>query len=226
MKKTGSKSRAYLMKQSVGTTVTGGAAVVTTADKWYFVLAKLATASDLPVAVGGFFKSPSGATQINVATGEALLLLNDDSFCKTTADISGEMGVVDVTDDCDGDYISNIVDGYTALSGSLAGFYRFDDTTQDLTDATEGILNNFFDIVEDTSAGVYTITEKDDAQYLLRILLNKDVSGAGKKEVWLVLPVIISSFSTSLGLKDAMNLDLSWSKGEGRAYVYKRALTA
>jgi hypothetical protein len=226
MKLTGSRAKAYLMKASAGTALVGGSAVVTTASAWYVVIKKLSTGSDLPVAVGGMFQAPVGATQIDVASGEELLLINSDSFCKTTADYSGEMGVVDVTDDCDGAYGSNIVDGYTMLSGSMSGFYKFDDSTGELTTATESVLNNFFDIVEDSSAGVYSVDAKDDSQYYLRILLNTNSTGAGKIQNWVLLPIIISSFSTSLGLKDAMNMDLSWSKGEGTAAIYKRTLAA
>jgi hypothetical protein len=43
----------------------------------------------------------------------------------------------------------------------------------------------------------------------------------GTFENWLFVPINITSMSMSLGNTDAQNKELSFSKGEGQAIIYK-----
>jgi len=48
----------------------------------------------------------------------------------------------------------------------------------------------------------------------------------GQIENWVFVPIVISSMSMSLGNTDAQNKNLSWTKGEGEAVIYKRPKAA
>jgi hypothetical protein len=129
------------------------------------------------------------------------------------------MGSVDVGDDCDPG--ATISDGILTITGSLAGLFRYDDVTQDFDNVTDIIVNRFLDIINDNGEGVYTVNPRSDAQIYLLTLLNSG-SGAGTTENWLFVPINITSMSVSLGNTDPQNKELSFSKGEGAPFIYKR----
>lgn len=102
---------------------------------------------------------------------------------------------------------------------------RFDEETDELVPATQDWLNRFFDIVEDDGAGVYTLTEKNDEDILMMILLNSKASGVdGKVENWLITPAILTSTTMNVALKDVFKADYAWTKGDGPASIYLRTI--
>lgn len=204
-----------------GTIVTTGTLI---ADKWYRIAtvgAATALPSDKELAV---FKTPLlVADAITLATGDSVWPLTLDEVCKVDMEMSGEMGVIDVTDSCDAPYNVSIPDGYVNLSGSINTMMRFDKDTGELADATQLFVNKFFDIMEDDNKGVYTFTPQNTTDLLFAILLNKeDMSTADGVANYLIIPVILSSLSMNIALKDAQKGDYSWSKGQGPATYYKR----
>jgi len=203
-------------------TCTGGAPVLTEAEKWYRVMNKGA-GSSLPLETGFPFKAPPGAGQIALVAEDSVYPLDPARFCKTSASLSAEQGTVEVGDDCDPG--ATILDGVVNYSGSLAGLFRYNDETGDFDAVTDEILNRFFDVVEDDGGGVYLYRPlRDEPAYIL-CCLNSNAE-AGQVENWIFMPIIISSMSMNLGNTDAQNKDLSWSKGEGPAVIYKRVKTA
>lgn len=215
----GAKAIAYNCTK--GTLVSTGALAV---DRWY----KINTAGSstaLPSETEGFvFKTPHlVADQITLATGDSVYPLTLTEVCKIDTEVSGEMGTIDTTDSCDYPYSTSIVDGYTTLSGSLNTMMRFDEDTGELSDATQLFVNKFFDIMEDDGEGVYTYTAKNDTDLLFFFLLNKDeIGGDGKVLNYLIIPVILSSITMNIALKDVQKGDYAWSKGQGPAIYYKR----
>jgi hypothetical protein len=195
----------------------------TSADTTYLVT-KRAADSNLPVPTFAMFFSPydtAPEAQITLKAGDQLVPLDRRRLCKASADISMEQGTIDTTDDCSGPYGENILDGVTQISGSLSSFMQYDPITNGLTEPTLEMLNKFFDIVEDDGEGRYDYFPMNHDPMYMFVNLNSGVK-PGQKEVWLLTPFIISSLSSSWGLSEVQNLDMSWSKGEGWAHVYSR----
>jgi hypothetical protein len=222
MKITGSRANVFLDSYDNSNIVAGTGSNATIAKQKYFVISK-GTASLIPVSEGTFFIAPAGTSQITLKTGDRLLKIDPDRFCKTTASFEFSMGSVDVGDDCDP--AATISDGILSISGSLAGLFRYDDDTQDFDNVTDIVINRFLDIVEDSGAGVYTIHQRNDSQIFLLTLLNSG-GPVGTTENWLFVPINITSMSMSLGNTDAQNKDLSFTKGEGKPIIYKVPVAA
>jgi hypothetical protein len=224
MKITGQRAQVFIDTFDDTMMVIGDGSIETTSKQKYFVVGK-GVGSDIPVPEGSFFIAPvATGDQLTLLTGDRLLKIGtDDRFCKTNASFEYSMGSVDVGDDCDPG--ATISDGILTISGSLAGLFRYDDSTQDFDNVTDIIVNRFMDIVEDDGAGHYDIHQKSDAQIYLLTLLNSG-GKVGTTENWLFCPINISSMSMSLGNSDPQNKDLSFSKGEGQPIIYKVPVSA
>ena len=198
-------------------------------DGWYQIKS-LGAVSSLPAnfAAGQIFKTPrSVADAITLAPGDEVWPLTLKEICKGDIEISAESGVIEATDSCDYPYDSNILDGFTNLSGSINTMLRFDAATNELTSVATDYLNKFFDVVDDDGEGTYTLYAKDDSQILMMILMNRDSAGEeGMVENWWLIPAILSGASTNAPLKEILGADYSWSKGEGPATLYKRTVPA
>jgi hypothetical protein len=215
MKITGNKAQVFIDNYNASSVVTSGS---TTIDTKYFVVDK-GVGSTIPVTSGSFFQSPhETSNQITLVSGDKLFRIDPERFCKTTASFEFSMGSVDVGDDCDPG--ATISDGITTVSGSLAGLFRYDDVTGEFDNVTDIIVNRFLDIIEDNGAGTYILHPRSDAQIYLLTLLNSG-GAVGTIENWLFVPINITSMSMSLGNTDAQNKELSFSKGEGNAQIYK-----
>jgi hypothetical protein len=219
-KYSGRKALIYMSGLDPSKVIDGTGSNTTEADALYLITKKAAD-SGLPMPAYSMFFSPHTGDQITLAIGDQLVPLDRTRLCKASADVSMEQGTIDVTDDCSGPYGEQILDGVTQISGSLSSFMQFDPVTNGLTEPTTDMLNKFFDIVEDDGAGRYDYSPKNDAPMYMFVNLNSGVK-PGQREVWLLMPFIVSSLSSSWGLTDAQNLDMSWSKGEGWAHVYSR----
>ena len=221
MKITGSKAWVFFDSFDKTKVISGGGSITTEAGKWYLIMEKGA-GSELPLDVGFPFRAPNDE-QIELAEGDRVYPIDPSRFCKTSASFSAEQGTVDVGDDCDPG--ATILDGIVKISGSLAGLFRYDDETGGFDETTDEIVNRFFNIVNDNGEGDYDLQERTDEPTYLLCCLNTNAK-AGQIENWLFVPIVISSMSVSLGLSDAQNKDLSFTKGEGEAVIYKRPKAA
>jgi hypothetical protein len=217
MKLSGNKAQIFLDSFDNSNVIIGTGSNTTTAKQKYFVISK-GVGSIIPVVEGTFFIAPATGSQITLAIGDRLLSIDPERFCKTSASFDFSMGSVDVGDDCDPG--ATISDGILTISGSLAGLFRYDDVTGDFDNVTDVIVNRFLDIIEDNGAGTYALHPKTDAQVYMLTLLNSGGS-SGTLENWLFVPINITSMSMSLGNTDPQNKELSFSKGEGSATIYK-----
>jgi hypothetical protein len=223
MKLTGSKAICFFDTFDESKAINGDGVTETEPGAWYRVMAKGAS-SELPLETGFVFRAPGeGADQIVLAAGDKVYPLDPSRFCKTGADFSAEEGSVDVGDDCDPG--ATIPDGIVTYSGSLNGFFRYDDATGEFDDVTTEIVNRFFDVVTDDGEGAYGKVERNSSPAHLLCCLNGNAK-PGQTENWISMPINITSMSMSLGNADAQNRDLSWSKGEGPAVIYKRKKAA
>jgi hypothetical protein len=221
VKITGNKAQIFIDNFNNSNIIVGDGTVTTTGGQKYFVIEKGAS-STVPVAAGGFFIAPIvGETQITLLTGDRLLKIDPERFCKTTASFEFAMGSVDVGDDCDPG--ATISDGILTITGSLAGLFRYDDVTQDFDNVTDIIVNRFLDIMEDNGEGAYNLHPRSDTQIYLLTLLNSG-GKSGITENWLFVPINITSMSMSLGNTDPQSKELSFSKGEGTPLIYKRPI--
>jgi hypothetical protein len=210
--------RDFVLKESGASTIDG---------KCYIIVSKAASGSGLPApfAEGDFFMSPKGSTgQMTLAAGDAVYEFDLMAACKTTADWSVQQGTIDVGDDCDPG--ATIPDGIIAPSGSLSRFFHWNDVTMEYDDVTARELNHFFPVAHDNGLGTYTRDERNPNE---KVYLLFKISGnvkAGQSETWMFLPIVISENSGSFGQSDGQNIDLSWTKGEGKASIYIRAVPA
>jgi hypothetical protein len=199
---------------------TAGPPVLTEPKTWYFVVGR-GSPSGIPDGFqsGGIFRSPvDGATQLTLLDNDRVMPIEQSRFCKTSADYSVEQGTVEVGDDCDPG--ATILDGVIKLSGSFSGFLQEDVETGEFTDITYEILNRYFSMAEDDGHGIYAITAIAADIMFLMILLNSDVK-AGQMEKWLLTPIVMPSLSSSIGMTDAQNMDISWQQGEGQPLIYR-----
>jgi hypothetical protein len=217
----GNKAYIFFDSYDASNIIHGGAGITSQAKTWYFVVGRAEPQSGIP---GGFkpgtiFRSPkAGITQLTFASGDRVIPISPQRFCKTTADYSVEQGTIDVGDDCAPG--ATVLDGIIKISGSFSGFYQEDLETGDFTDITMDILNRYFTIADDDGSGVYTVTSRSDAMMFLMILLNGGVQ-AGQMEKWLLTPIVLPSLSSSIGLSEAQNMDISWQQGEGEPIIYR-----
>lgn len=226
MDKTQSGLNAALVNATKGTLIVGNASTPLADDSWFMIDAIATTGSQLPIGkIGAIFKSPDSGNAITPAVGDNVFPLTLTTQCKVSVEMNGEKGVIDVSDDCNSGYISNIVDGFTNLSGTYSQFLKFDYDADkfDLAEQQKAVLNRFYDTVDDDGAGVYTLTEKNDDPYYLFIFLNRKAA-IGEKVNILIVPTILSGVAQTAENKAGMNLDVTWTKAEGWAGLYERTL--
>ena len=218
----GAKTIAY--KATRGTEIIGDGTTALDANKWYEIKEVATSGSTLPIGeVSAVFKTPDAdaGTGLIPADGDIVYPLELKRICKTDAEVNVEEGTIDVTDDCENGFNANILDGYKTISGSLNGFMKFDDEKGTLEEGTKEIFGQFFNIVEDDAAGVYTVTPANNEKLLLFVLLNKDAQKDDYQN-WLIVPIILNSLGTGAGLKDAQKRDMQWTKAQGYASLYMR----
>jgi len=222
MKQPGSARKAFL--SFGGTIVDGDGTITTIANQWYVILKKGGISGlDAQLPIGVPFKAQASGTQPVLATGDQLLLIDFERFCKTTADFSMEQGSIDVSDDCDPG--AQIADGITTISGTLSGFFQFDDTTQEFNDMTDKVFNIFVPFIEDDGQGGYTFTAPVSERILLGLCLNGNAA-ATQIENWFLCPINITGISASGGNTDGQTLEITWTRGEGTAVKYSVPKTA
>ncbi len=217
MKQSGSARKAFLAFG--GKVIDGDGTKTTDAGKWYIVLKKAEMSSGIPTAIpiNTPFQAKATETQAKLVEGDQLLEIDFERFCKTTADFSLEQGSIDVSDDCNPG--AQIPDGITAISGSLAGFFQFDDTTQEFNDITDKVFNIFLPSLTDDGNGNYEYNPATQERILLGLCLNSNVT-AGQIENWFLCPINITSLAASGGNTDGQSLTISWTRGEGAAVRY------
>jgi hypothetical protein len=197
------------------------ATVTTAPETWYYIVDRALAGSGIPAGFinGGIFRSPkTGEAQLILKDGDRVMPIDTQRFCKTSADWSVEQGTIDVGDDCEPG--ATMLDNVLKLSGSFSGFFQEDIETGEFSDVTFEILNRFFDLAEDNAAGVYSITPRTADIMFLMILLNSDAK-VNQMEKWLLTPIVIPSLSSSIGMTDAQNMDISWQQGEGQPLIYR-----
>jgi len=217
MKKSGMSRRAFLAIDPQ--IIEGGGTPITTKPKTWYVIMKKAENSALPedVPLNIPFRTPSEGTQYTLVSGDQLLELAFEKFCKTNANFELGQGSIDTGDDCDP--AAKIRDGITTISGNLEGFLVFDDATEQLIDVSQNILNLFMPYLEDSGNGVYSYNPSIDPRIYMGLCLNEDAK-TSNIENWLVTPITIPSVSLPGGNTDAQSMSMSWEKGEGLAVSY------
>ncbi|MCK5344840.1 MAG: hypothetical protein KAR20_15620, partial [Candidatus Heimdallarchaeota archaeon] len=195
-------------------------------DSWFLINSKAAAASALPLDVGYVFKTPDGGNAITPAVDDDVYPITKEKICKVDANVAATKGTLDVTDDCSYGYNEMIPDGYTDLSGDFTGFLKFNVPGGGIAIGQRGILNRYFDFVDDDGAGVYVLTPKNDDDFLLAILQNSDQISVGDVQSWLLIPAILSGATLGKALKGVQNLDSSWAKAQGPASIYERVTNA
>jgi len=217
MKKSGMSRRAFL---TIGPEIIDGDGAIKTESNTWYVILKKANNTALPAAVplNAPFRSPAdGADQFTLAAGDQLIKFDFERYCKTAANWTMEQGSIDIGDDCDPG--ATMRDGVTAVSGSLSGFFVFDDATEAMIDVSQKIFNLFVPFMEDDGKGGYSYNQPSDQRIYVGFCLNGD-AGVGKIENWFITPITINSVAASGGNTDAQTMEISWSKGQGLAVSY------
>jgi hypothetical protein len=219
----GNKAWLFFDTYDPARTVHGDGVTTTDPQTWYYVVGRGSgpDGSGIPDGFkeGGIFRSPkTGADQLVLEEGDRVMPIDQQRYCKTSADWSAEQGTIDVGDDCEPG--ATILDNVIKLSGSFSGFFQEDMETGEFTEMTQEMLNRFFDLAEDDGEGNYAITPRTNDILFLMIIMNSDVK-EGQMEKWLLTPIVIPSIASSIGLTDAQNMDISWQQGEGQPLVYR-----
>lgn len=215
--------KSYVCSSSRGVLAATGAL---TANQWEEIVS-VGGSTALPFSdVGKIFKTPdTSQTPITLASGDSVYPLTLSRICKADANFAIETGTIDVTDDCDDGFSSNILDDIVSISGDLSGFAAFNDVTGALETNTLALFNRFITKATDDGAGVYTETEALNDKFYLFILMNKNAT-ATQIQNWLIVPVFLTSLGTGGGLKDAQKRDLAWVKAPGPVCLYQRTAYA
>jgi len=217
MKRSGLKAHIFIGAQDLSKVISDAGS--TEANKWYRILNKGA-GSKLPFEKGFPFRAPADETdQITLVSGDSIVPVETDRYCKTTASISTEQGSIDASDDCDPG--ATILDGIIITSGSFAGLSRYNDVTGDFDDVTNIIINRFYTMLEDDAEGTYKLIPRSDEPMFMLININSDTA-VGQTEIWAFIPINITSMGNNFGNTDIQNADISWTKGEGEPIFYKR----
>jgi len=227
MKRTYSGAKMFVTAPVSEQIIVGNGTLVLPANKWCVIVAVAPTNSTLPIGKVGYpFKTPDVsliAEKIVPATGDIVKVLTTEVICTASCEYSMEEGTVETTDGCSDGYNQSILDGFVTLSGSLSGFAKYDETTGEISTSTEKIFGKFVDVITDDGEGNYTYQQKTNEPFMMFICHNKDAK-VDEVQNWLVASAIITSFSGGAGLKDAQKADISWTKGEGAAVLYKRTV--
>ena len=224
MSKSKSGLQAALASAVKGTLIVGDGTAPLANNSWFMISAVKAVGSELPIEkVSAVFKTPDAANAITPAVGDNVWPITVTVQCKVTAELTNEKGSIDVSDDCSDGYMSHITDGFTGVSGSYEQFLKFDSTTQGLPTAQKDVLQRFYDIVEDSGAGVYTLKSKNDDDLYLFVFLNR-AAAIGEKQTCFIIPAILTGANTTEDNKAGMNLSVTWTKAEGWAGLYERVL--
>ena len=196
---------AQLFSSDFGTEVTTGNL---DAGKW-FIIEKQGTSSAFPSGMkpGNIFRSPASGTPITLGTGDTCTPLTLKELCKTTMNTDFSEGTIDVTDDCSGSK-KMVLDGYTDISVSIEGFQKYDTATGKLVDTSKEFIDRFLDVVTDNTTGTYTYAQKNNDPLIAFLALDRSVTST-QTLTFLILPLIIPSFSTSFGLTDAQGRSIS-----------------
>ena len=221
MKITGAKAHAFFGSSGADSIISGDSGAATEAGVLYRIISK-GENSTIRLPVNFPFRAPAAGTQITLVSGDRLEAIDETRYCKTTASVQSSQGTIDVGDDCDTG--ATILDGIVTYTGSLGSLFNYDRETGNFHDVTETVVNRFFDIIDDDSAGIYTLSPRTDDPIHLLICLNSNAQ-VGQIENWLYIPINISEMSINLGNTEAQGGELSWSKGEGAAVVYRRIKT-
>jgi hypothetical protein len=219
----GNKAWLFLDTFESARVVHGNGVLTTTPATWYYIVGRGTGAGGSGVpdgfGAGQVFRSPkTGSEQTVLQEGDRVQPIAQERYCKTSADWSIEQGTIDVGDDCDPG--ATILDNVLKLSGSFSGFFQEDLETGEFSDVTSEMLNRFFNLADDDGTGNYSIIPRTDDIMFLMILMNSDAK-AGQMEKWLLTPIVISSLSSSIGMTDAQNMDVSWQQGEGQPLIYR-----
>lgn len=182
--------------------------------KWYRI-EDIAGNTKLPAGFppGSFFRSPASGTAIALTQGDRVSPLALTRICKTNVSVEVSESTVAVTDDCS-DNESNVLTGYTAVTGSIDGFLKVDEDTGELVDTAAGIMDRFFAKSTDTTAGGYTYAPRSNTSTILMVTLNADAGSADKLN-WLILPVILTGLSTAFGNTEPVTRNVAYQLSDG-----------
>lgn len=221
----GAKTLAY--EGVRGTKIVGDGLTDLAANAWFEIVSVASTGSALPIGkIGAIFRSPdTSSTAITPASGDDVYPLTLNRICKTDAEVNFEEGTIDVTDDCEEGFTAMILDGYKKISGTLNGFAKYDEDTQELDTQTDSLFNRFINKITDDGAGNYVETEASNEKLLLFILLNKDAA-VTEVQNWIIVPAILTALGAGAGLKEAQKRDLTWEKAQGYTSLYQRTVFA
>lgn len=167
---------------------------VLVAGTWYKVIGVENAGSALPlgVAEGYLFKATGGEELVGA---DIVQEFESVSMCDIqTWSLEFSKAEIEVTTMCDSQKAYRT--GKTDVTGSIEGVM-----TMDITDGTNGFLNQFVTIVHQ-DAGTYTIEVAEDGEmYVMLYVDSTDV--VGEKEAFYFCPVSVNGFSASAGGEDA-----------------------
>lgn len=227
MAKSISGKQAVLYSAAKGALIEGTGSVALANESWFMIAGIKAVGSELPIQkLGAIFKTGATAHAITPAVGDNVYPLTLSQICKGDLSVSGTKGTIDVTDDCEGPYNAYIVDGFTDLSGSFNSFLKFNDPAGGIAATQKAILSRFMDIVDDSGAGSYVVTDANDDDLILQVLLDSAPATVGLVQSWMNIPCILTGVTMDKPLKGVQNFDITWQKAQGHAAVYQRTLIA
>ena len=169
-----------------------------TADTKYIVKT-IGGSSALPtgVEVGKSFVA-DGTEDISASGDVVIELLESDKCDVTTWTIDESRPEIDVSTLCD--ETNKYLTGRPDLAGNIEGTYKIG-----ITDADDGVLNAFNDIVRQAGpGGAVTVTNQSDGEFIL-LLYKQKRTDAGDIEQVYVAPVVITSYSDGASGQDAQS---------------------
>lgn len=190
-----------VQKFTLGTAVTTGTLTAST----LYIVDAIGTSSALPsgTAVGYPFIA-DGTEDLTGSGGDSVFPATENDLCDISAwNMEFSRDEVEVTTLCD--TVKKYLAGKTDVSGGLTGVY-----TLGITDATDGVQNNFVDIVSQADeGGTVTIDTITGGTVYLSLFAQKDGS-SGETVARYIVPATLLTFNQGAELGSAQTFETSF----------------
>lgn len=210
-----SGKQAVLKYATKGSLIVGdGSTTTLVANSWYLIDAVKTTGSvfETGMRARNIFREEKTTPRV-LAVGDNAYLLTLTEMCRVDVNLELSKGAIEATDSCDDNFIANIVDGFTSISGDFSTLIRVDKLAGMAAQLKE-IIKRFVEIWNDDNAGAYVLTSQTDDELIIFIEWDERNTTALDYNQFFVFSINMTSASFGKPLKGVQTCDVSWVLGQ------------